>query len=399
MSSQLKFSRTEFAGSLGDLGTLLPLSVGLIAINHLDATGIFFTIGLFYIFSAFYFRVTSPVEPMKVISGYAIATAIPAVQIQASCFWVFLILLVLGATGLIDLITKYISKPVVRGVQLSTGILLLSQGIRLMTGTSAVQLAQGSAEPFLLFDTVAGVPIGILLGGALGVLCLFLLDNKRLPAAVVVVGSGMAIGLLFGGTLGGGWADFGFNLPPVLPYGLPTMSDFSFALIVLVLPQIPMTVGNAIIANADLSRQYFQENSARVTHKRLCLSMALANFVSFFLAGFPMCHGAGGLASRYRFGARTGGSNLIIGMVFLLIAILFGTGTLAIVQLIPLSVLGILLVFAGGQLGLSIVDLLTRKELFVILMIVGITLASNLAAGFIAGIAIDRMVRWEKLSI
>jgi len=144
MAVTLQFNRTEFAGSLGDLGTILPLAVGLVVINQLDATGIFFTIGLFYIFTAFYFRVTSPVEPMKVISGYAIATAIPAAQVQASCFWVFLLLLLLGATGLIDLITRYITKPVIRGVQLSTGLLLLSQGIHLMTGTSNVQLIHGS---------------------------------------------------------------------------------------------------------------------------------------------------------------------------------------------------------------------------------------------------------------
>lgn len=395
----MQFTRTEFAGSLGDLGTILPLAVGLIVINQLDATGIFFTIGLFYIFTAFYFRVTCPVEPMKVISGYAIATAIPAGQVQASCFWVFLILLVLGATGLIDRLTRYITKPVIRGVQLSTGILLLSQGIHLMIGTSALQRIHGSGEPFLHIDQLAGIPIGILLGGALGILCLFLLDNKHLPAAAVVVGSGMLIGLLFGRNVSWEHVDFGFNVPQILPYGLPTMADFSFALIMLTLPQIPMTIGNAVIANADLSHQYFPEDSYRVTHKRLCLSMSLANLVSFFLAGIPMCHGAGGLASRYRFGARTGGSNLIIGILFLLIAILFGTGTLVIVQLLPLSVLGVLLVFAGAQLGLAIIDIMNRKAIFVILMIVGITLASNLAAGFIVGIAIDRFLQWDRLSI
>jgi len=342
----LKFTRTEVAGSLGDLGTILPLAVGLIVINQLDATGIFFTIGLFYFFTAFYFRVTCPVEPMKVISGYAVSTAIPAAQVQASCFWVFLILLILGGTRLIDVLTRYINKPVIRGVQLSTGLLLLSQGIALMIGTSAIQQIQGSGEPSLIVESLAGIPVGLVLGGVFGTLCLLLLDNKRLPAAVVVIGAGMLVGLLLGRDIGWDQISLGINLPQILPYGLPTAADFSFALILLTVPQIPMTVGNAVIANADLSHQYFQQDASRVTHKRLCLSMSLANFASIILAGIPLCHGAGGLASRYRFGARTGGSNLIIGLLFLLVAILFGGGTLLVVQLIPLSVLGVLLVFA-----------------------------------------------------
>jgi len=399
MLSHFSFSRTEFAGSLGDLGTLLPLAAGLIVINQLDPTGIFFTIGLFYILTGLYFRVTCPVEPMKVISGYAIAMSLSAAQIQASCFWVFAILLLFGLTGLIDVITRFISKAVIRGIQLATGILLLTQGVHLMIGSSKLQLVQGTAEPYLQVQQVGFLPLGMLLGLGLGLLCLVLLDNKRLPAAVVVIGVGMLIGLLAGTRQG--WEDLtvGLNLPALLPYGLPTATDFSFALVILILPQIPMTIGNAVIANADLSNQYFGQKSSRVTHRGLCVSMALANVASFFLAGIPLCHGAGGLASRYRFGARTGGSNLIIGTIFLLIAIIFGQHTLILVHLLPLSVLGVLLIFAGTQLGLTVIDMHHRKEYFVILLIVGITLASNLAAGFLVGILIDRLLSRNRFSI
>lgn len=399
MLSHLSFNRTEFAGSLGDLGTLLPLAAGLIIINRLDPTGIFFTIGLFYILTGLYFRVTCPVEPMKVISGYAIAMSISAAQIQASCFWVAVILLLFGLTGLIDVITRFISKPVIRGIQLATGILLITQGVHLMLGSSKLQLVQGTAEPYLQIQRVGFLPIGLLLGLGLGLLCLALLDNKRLPAAVVVIGAGVLIGLLTGSRQG--WEDLtlGLNLPALLPYGLPTAADFSFALVILIMPQIPMTIANAVIANADLSSQYFGKKSSRVTQRGLCVSMALANAASFFLAGIPLCHGAGGLASRYRFGARTGGSNLIIGIIFLLIAVMFGEHTLILVHLLPLSVLGVLLVFAGAQLGLTVIDMHDRKEFFVILLIVGITLAANLAAGFLVGILIDRLISRDHFSI
>ena len=394
----LSYNRTEFAGSLGDLGTLLPLAVGMIVINGLEPTGIFFTIGLFYILTGIYFRVTCPVEPMKVISGYAIAMSISAAQIQASCLWVCVILLLLGLTGLIDLITKFISKAVIRGIQMSTGFLLLIQGLHLMIGNSNLQLVQGLAEPYLRMQQIAFLPIGMVLGAGLGLLCLVMLDNKRLPAAVVVIGTGMVIGLLTGTRQGWEAVSPGLNLPPLLPYGMPTAADFSFALVILILPQIPMTVANAVIANADLSRQYFGQ-STRVTHRGLCVSMALANGFSFFLAGIPLCHGAGGLASRYRFGARTGGSNVMIGILFLLFAVFFGSHALAFVHLLPLSVLGVLLVFAGTQLALTVLDIHNRKEFFVILLIVGITLAANLAAGFLVGIIIDRLLSRESISI
>jgi sulfate permease, SulP family len=127
--------------------------------------------------------------------------------------------------------------------------------------------------------------------------------------------------------------------------------------------------------------------------------MSLANLMSFFLGGMPMCHGAGGLASRYRFGARTGGSNLIIGAIFIILALLLGEHLMGIIYLIPMSVLGILLIFAGAQLSLTLLDMNTRKEMFVPILVLGITLASNLAAGFLIGIAVAYALRSEKLNV
>lgn len=400
MPKYLRFNRMELAGSLGDLGTLLPLSVGMIMINDMNPVGIFIGVGLFYILSGLYFKVTCPVEPMKVISAYAIATGITSAQIQASCLLLFVMLFIIGGTGLINVIGRVIAKPVIRGVQLSTGLLLLSQGVRLMIGTSYIQEMQKIAEPYLLFQNIGFLPIGIVLGSVLGLITLLLLDNKRLPAAVVVVGVGLIVGFLWGRHEGWSQLEIGLNLPSFLPHGFPAVNDFSFALLILVLPQIPMTIGNAVIANADLSAEYFpKEVGRRITYKALCLSMALANLGCFFIGGMPMCHGAGGLASRYRFGARTAGSNMIIGGFFIVIALFFGTQILLIINLLPMSVLGVLLVFAGAQLALTILDMQTRKELFVVICIVGITLASNLAAGFLIGIVVAVLLRWERISV
>jgi SulP family sulfate permease len=196
-----------------------------------------------------------------------------------------------------------------------------------------------------------------------------------------------------------GFKDIGLNLPEWLPAGFPGKVDFTFALFALVLPQLPMTLGNAVLAYTDLSKEYFREQSAKVNNRRVCVSMALANFFSFFVGGMPMCHGAGGLAAHYRFGARTAGSNLIIGVLFALMAVVLGRHIIDVLHLLPMSILGVLLVFAGSQLALTVMDLNTRKEYFTATLILGITLASNLAAGFIAGLVVARLLKWEKLSV
>jgi len=122
-----KFNRMEFSGGLGDLGTLLPLSVGMIMINGLSPVGVFVSIGLFYIVSGIYYGIPVPVQPMKVIGAYAIAMALSASQIAASGLLVGIFLLVIGGTNAIGLLGKYIPKSVVRGVQMSTGALLMAQ--------------------------------------------------------------------------------------------------------------------------------------------------------------------------------------------------------------------------------------------------------------------------------
>jgi sulfate permease, SulP family len=399
IGAAFRFNRMELAGSLGDLGTILPLAIGMILINGLDPLGLFLGVGLFYIFSGLYFRVTSPVEPMKVIGAYAIATGISALQIQASSLWIFLFLLIIGGTGLITLIGRYIPRPVIRGVQLSTGVLLVSQGVKLMLGTSTFQTLRQAAEPFLNIQRLGPVPVGLVIGTLLGILTLLLLENKRLPAAIVVVGAGIVTGLFLGTGEGLNQIHMGVNPPHWLPYGIPTAGDFTFALLVLVLPQVPMTLGNAVMANADLSVQYFPQDGRRVTYRALCISMALANLMSFFLGGMPMCQGAGGLASRYRFGARTAGSNLIIGAVFVVLALLLGEHLMGVIYLLPMSALGILLIFAGVQLSLTLLDMRTRKDMFVPILVLGITLASNLAAGFLIGIAVAYALKSETLSI
>jgi SulP family sulfate permease len=399
MEKKFRFNRLELSGSLGDLGTLLPIAIAMVLINGLDPLGLFFSIGVFYILSGVYFGVTVPVQPMKVIGAYAIATSLSADQILASALLMGIFLLLVGVTGAIDLIRRITPQAVIRGVQLSTGALLISGGVKFVIGTAKFQEIQNAVEPYLALQAVGPVPISLIIGGIAGIVTLLLLDNRKFPAGLIVVLGGLVAGLMLGARADIGNGLLGFHLPEILPFGFPGEADFTFALFALVLPQLPMSLGNAVLAYTDLSKEYFGDRSAKVTNRKACVSMALANFFSFCLGGMPLCHGAGGLAAHYRFGARTAGSNLMIGLIFAGLAILLGTNIVGVLNLLPLSVLGVLLVFAGSQLTLTIMDLDRRRDFFVAALILGITLATNLAAGFLTGMIVAHVLRWKKLSV
>ncbi len=399
MTDRFKFNRMEVAGSLGDLGTLLPIAIAMVLFNGLNPLGLFLSVGVFYLLAGAYFGVTVPVQPMKVIGAYAIATAMTPDQIQASSLLMGIFLMIAGITGAIDIIRRTTPQSVIRGVQLSTGVVLIVSGIKLIIGQSMFQLLSKAVEPHLALQAIGPVPVSLIIGITAGVITLLLLDNKKLPAGLILVVGGLLTGLALGARFAPDNGFIGLHLPQLLPFGFPAKADFSFAVLVLVLPQLPMTLGNAVLAYTDLSRTYFGKKSTRVTNRRVCISMALANCLSFCLGGMPLCHGAGGLAAHYRFGGRTAGSNVIIGLSFVFLAVLLGDNIIGFLNLLPLSILGVLLVFAGGQLALTIMDLENRKDYFVAMLILSISLASNLAAGFITGIIIAHALKWKRLSI
>jgi SulP family sulfate permease len=388
-----RFNRNEFAGAMGDLGAILPIALGMILVNGLGPVGLFFSMGLFYIICGVYYGITVPVQPMKVIGTYAIATAMTADQIQASAFLMFICLVVIGVTGSMDKFSKYIPRAVIRGIQLSTGLLLMIKGMKMILGKALLKGPDQAAEPYLRIQSAGTIPITVIIGICGIVVTLVFLNNKKLPAALIVIALGLFLGLILGTKQSLDTLNPGLYFPHLFPHGFPAVPDFTFALFAVVLPQIPMTLGNAVIAQADLSKDYFGDNAEKMTYTSLCFSMAVGNLVSFIFGGMPMCHGAGGLAAHYRFGAQTAGSNLIIGGIMAGLALVLGAGFLYVLFLIPMSILGVLLVFAGSQLALTISDMHTRNELFVIMIIVALTLTTNLALGAVFGIILAYAIK------
>ena len=383
------FNRVEFSGSLGDLGALLPIAIAMIVLNGLDATNVMVTVGLFYVVAGLYFKVSVPVQPMKVIGAYAIAVGLTPTQIISASLWMGMCVLFLGTTGLIHIIAKYTPKSTVRGVQLGVGVVLMIKGLDFMI----------KPDPNIIVQSIGPINTGVILGIVGMAVTLILLENRKIPAAVLVVFGGIVLGLFIGKPLKLEELKIGFHIPRFFPYGIPSWSDMIWVIPVLVLPQIPMTIGNAILSNTDVMHEYFGERAHRASYRSMANSQGIADIISFMWGGIPMCHGAGGLAAMYRFGARTAGANLMIGGIFVLLGLVFGQSALLILNLLPLSILGVLLVFAGAQLALMIRDLTERKDLFVALIMLCIALTTNLAAAFICGIIIAYALKSERISV
>jgi SulP family sulfate permease len=391
--NEFQFNRMEFAGSLGDIGTLIPLSVALITINDLGFTPIFLMVGLFYLVTGFYYRLPIPIQPLKVVAAIAIAfpekITLPVISATGILFGILLSLLAI--TGAIDKIAGFFTRPIVRGIQLGLGFILMIKGIALVNTpeifiNGGVNGFSGNVIPFNLIIGTGGFLLGLVF-----------ISSRRYPAALVLIFTGIFTGALLGGSVKINWL-FG---PTPLSLYVPGAEDYWNAMILLVIPQIPLTIGNAIIGTADTSKNLFGEDkSCRVTHKMLAIDMGIFNFLTGLIGGMPMCHGAGGLAAHHRFGARTGGSNLMIGAIFVAVALLLGKTGISIFSTIPNAILGVLLMFAGLELALIVRDLDNKKDFFTAFLIAGIAVATkNMGIAFGFGIIVSQVLKLKRVKI
>lgn len=361
----------EIAGSLGDLGTFLPLLVGMAAQNGLDFAVALFFAGLFNIITGLTFSIPMAVQPMKAIAAVALTEGLTVPQILAAGATVSLVILVLGVTGLIDWLNRGVPKSVVRGLQLALGLSLLMKGMQMVVGTN-VWFAPDSYLTGLL--------------SALVVLLLFF--SRQVPAALVLFGVGLVLAVWTHpeviGTLG-----IGFSLPSWNP---PAWDDFVTAFPKAALPQIPLTTLNSVIAVCALSADLFPDRKAEP--RKVAVSVGLMNLVASWFGGMPMCHGAGGLAGQYRFGARTNGSILFLGVAKILLAIFLGASLMSLCGAFPASVLGVLLAFAGMELALVCRDQTSRTNAFAMLLTTAACMGlNNIALGFLLGLAMAWCLR------
>jgi SulP family sulfate permease len=371
-----RFDRNEFAGSLSDLGTLLPLTIALVLVNAVPLASTLLVVGGLYVCGGLYYHLPIPVQPLKVVSAVAIAAQLPVETVAASGLILGVILLILAATGAINVLARVFTRPIVRGIQLGLGLVLIIKGIEFVTA------------PELLLNGPAQAPwLNPLVGIVGAVIVIIFLENRRFPAALLLLAFGILVTLVLGERADTPSVNAGFVLI------LPDFSQYWDAFFLLVLPQLPLTLGNAIISTRDVAiAKYGEEKSARVTLRALLTSMGVTGLISGSVGAMPVCHGAGGLAAAYRFGARTGGSNLIIGIIAILLALLFSDQALSVLTMIPKAVLGVLLFFAGLELARLIADTTRKWPLFIALSVASISVATNMGIGVLAGLAMQTII-------
>lgn len=314
----------DASGALGDLGTLLPLSLGAIGVAGLAPMPVLLGFAAFYVATGLYYRLPIPVQPMKAVTAVLLTTQVSAESLVASGVLIGAILLLLGSTGWINWLARLLPRSVLTGLQLGLGLLLAHMSMGLMA---------------------TSWPVGVV---TLTVLIITLKRLPNLPAALIGLCVSVAIGSLLGAP------SLSLQIPHSVAFSLPgwpNLNNWQQGFSTLVLPQLALTLTNAILLTALMAEDYFGEQAHRVSPARLSVSTGLANLFMVPLGALPMCHGAGGLAAHYRFGARTGVAPVLLGISLLVIAVV--PGGLAFLAAIPKAGLGALLLIAAIELAFT----------------------------------------------
>lgn len=356
----------EWAGAFGDLGTLIPFVAGYIGILKMDPFGVLFAFGISMVVCGAYYKTPFPVQPMKALGAVAITQAAqtavitPAAVYGASLatglFW-----LLLGLTGTASRVAKIISRPVVLGIILGLGMSFMIEGVKMMA-THWVIAAVGLLGTILLI-TNRSIPAMFLLM-LFGVICGVIMNpdaTRELATASIVMRSPK------------------FVLLDV------TWNDFVIGVVFLALPQLPLTLGNAVIAIREENNRLFPNHP--VTDKGVATSTGIMNIAGSAIGGVPMCHGAGGMAGHVAFGAKTGGALIILGTLLLVLAVFFSSSIDALFRLFPKAVLGVILFLTGTQLALGSSEFSKEKKERFVTLITAAFAMWNVGVAFLVGIA------------
>jgi MFS superfamily sulfate permease-like transporter len=372
------FALSEWSGAFGDLGTLVPFLLAYVAVAKIDAAGILLTFGVAMIVVGLVYRTPFPVQPMKAIGSVAATHTAAGVALTGGTFHLAALLtglvwLAIGASGMVQRLVQLVSRPVCFGVILGLGIALILEAVKMMASSWWI------AAPALLGTFV-------------------LLSRRRFPVMLLLLAVGVSLALYQRPELAGALAEapVGFRLP-ALTLGGFDWSQLAVAAIVLVVPQLPLTFGNAVVAIVEENNRIFPERP--VTEKRVAISTGIMNLFAGSLGGVPMCHGAGGMAGHVRFGARTGGAPVILGTILVLLA-LFVSGSIdTLFRIFPSPILGVILFLTGAQLALGSCDFGETKNARFITLVTAGCAVWNVGIAFLVGIACDLIDRkgWLRL--
>ncbi|RLG96801.1 hypothetical protein DRO27_01475 [Candidatus Bathyarchaeota archaeon] len=351
-----EFSLREFAGSLGDFGTLIPFTVGYIVLSGFKPTGLLLGIGLTNVFLALAYRLPLPVQPKKVIGTVALAERWPMNRVLGAGFAVGLIWISLSLSTRLSSYLEKVPNCVVKGVQL---------GLAFSLALAAAEMI----EPQLLL----AVPILAI--------AFFLLKSRVLPSSIFLVLFGLLYAL-FTGNLDIYSIKIGLSLPELHLFSL---NDIIYGFLYAGFAQLFLTLTNAVVATVALIHELFPDRRD-ITPRNLLANMGVMNVVTPFIGGMPLCHGSGGLAAQYLFGARTGGAILMEGLLEISLGLFFSESLLVIFTSFPMFIVGVMLLMTSLELGKVALKLGDREGLIPMLFTALVSTSFNVAFGFLAGL-------------
>jgi len=347
-ADDLVFDLREATGAVGDSVTVLPLLVALALTTSVSLPHALVAFGVFQIVWGIHYGMPLSVEPMKALVGLAIAGVLTYAELAAAGLLAGVVLLGAARFGLVGRIERVVGEPVVRGIQLAVALLLIEAAVSLSVGdpgTAAV--------------------------GLLAVLGLAAVGRLR-ESALVVLAGGAIVAVYVAGVPTP-------QLPALTPFpaGAPELTG---AALEGTVAQLGMTVGNAAIATSLLCADLYDR---RLSADELAGSMGVTCLAAVPAGGVPMCHGSGGLAGKYAFGARTAGANVLLGIGYLLLALVAGAALLAA---FPLAVLGVLLAVVAYELGRAAFAPVDGVPALAVVVGVGIVgVAVNVGLAFVLG--------------
>jgi hypothetical protein len=367
-----RYDRMEMAGAFGDLGTLVPFVVAYLAVLKMDPFGVLLAFGTAMIVCGLVYKTPIPVQPMKAAGAIATTQAAQTIIITPTMVYgaslaTGLIWLLLGLTGTAHRVANLIKRPVVVGIILGLGFGFMIEGAKMMAQNWWV------AAPALLCT------------------CL-LLTNRVIPAMFLLLMFGAAYGIVSDPTLIEALG--GMRVEPRVPtFALAELSlnDLLIGTVFLALPQVPLTLGNAVIAITEENNRLFPQRP--VNEGRIATSTGLMNLLSAGVGGVPMCHGAGGMAGHVQFGARTGGAVVILGIILLATAVFFSGSVATLLRLFPAAVLGVILFLTGAQLALGSCDFSKDKGERFVTLATGALAIWNVGIAFVVGMTAYVLVK------
>jgi hypothetical protein len=359
----IRFDRNELAGAFGDIGTDLPLVIGVILIAKLDSASALILFGAMQIFTGLAYGLPMPVQPLKAMAALVMAQKLSGNVLFGGGLAIGVTMFLLTVTGLIVWLARVVPKTVVRGIQFGLGLQLALLALN---------------KDFVGADGVTGY----VLAGVAFVIVIALMGNRRFPAALFVIALGVAYAFAFKVHPSVLWRGAGLSLPK---WHLVTWPDIVTGFLVLTIPQLPLSLGNSILATRQVAEDFFPDR--RLTIRRISFTYSLMNLVNPWFGGIPTCHGSGGMAGHYTFGARTGGSVIIYGSLFLVMGLFFGRTFGEFIQVFPRPILGVILAFEGLAMLLLVRDLASSKRDLFIAALVGL-MCNGLPYGYAVGLIV-----------